>query len=146
MQTRFTQLLSASVNAVVLMVIANIVPALDLNAQELFMRGDSNGDQTVDIADATFSLNTLFVAGSEDTRCLDASDSNDDGNFDISDAVFVLLYLFGGGPRSGLSGRISHHPRGPSAWFSWLGLTPRAHMRIQLALPHGPRISGAGWS
>jgi len=98
MQTRFTQLLSASVNAVVLMVIANIVPALDLNAQELFMRGDSNGDQTVDIADATFSLNTLFVAGSEDTRCLDASDSNDDGNFDISDAVFVLLYLFGGGP------------------------------------------------
>ncbi|MBI4584085.1 MAG: hypothetical protein HY717_08690 [Planctomycetes bacterium] len=60
-----------------------------------FMRGDSNADLTVDIGDAIFSLEFLFLNGDR-PLCLDAADSNDDGQLDISDPVASLMYLFAG--------------------------------------------------
>jgi hypothetical protein len=63
---------------------------------EGFRRGSSNGDATLDIADAIFTLNHLFGSGAPPS-CLDAADANDDGTLDISDAIALLSHLFGGG-------------------------------------------------
>ena len=60
-----------------------------------FKRGDSNDDQTVNLADAIASLQMLF--GSLPMTCHDAVDANDDGATDLSDPIYVLTYLFGGG-------------------------------------------------
>ena len=55
-----------------------------------FVRGDINGDGTVNIADPVFLLSSLFVARSDQPTCRKAADVNDDGGLDISDAVFEI--------------------------------------------------------
>lgn len=60
-----------------------------------FVRGDGNGDLTVNVADAVFILNFLFSNLPSD--CLDSMDTNDDGGNDIADAVAVLQFLFSSG-------------------------------------------------
>ncbi|OUU23060.1 MAG: hypothetical protein CBC13_06535, partial [Planctomycetia bacterium TMED53] len=67
---------------------------LELDCSQRFLRGDHNGDGSVDISDAMSLLSALFANGT--TSCEDAADSNDDGNIDVSDAVRTLQYLFAG--------------------------------------------------
>jgi subtilisin family serine protease len=69
---------------------------LPLNGENLFIRGDSNSDGAIDIGDAVFILNYLFL-GENAPSCLDAADVNDDGIIEITDAVNLLNYLFSGG-------------------------------------------------
>jgi hypothetical protein len=57
-----------------------------------FLRGDSNGDGTRDIADAVSTLMFLFAGGV--VTCLDAADADDSGVVDVADAVAVLRHLF----------------------------------------------------
>jgi hypothetical protein len=59
----------------------------------LFIRGDSNGDDTLDLSDAQNTLNHLFLGGRR-PRCHDAADANDDGTIDVSDAIATLDFLF----------------------------------------------------
>lgn len=61
-------------------------------AAQSFVRGDTNGSGTVDIADVVFNLDHLFNMGP--AFCLDAHDVNDDGMVDLSDAVFSLSFSF----------------------------------------------------
>ena len=63
----------------------------------LFLRSDSNGDNSVDIADPINTLLWLFASGTV-PGCLDAADSNGDAGIDITDPVFTLDYLFRSGP------------------------------------------------
>lgn len=63
-------------------------------SENLFLRGDSNQDNTVDISDAIFTLSYLFTNPNLLLRCQDAADANDDGKIDISDAIFTLNFLF----------------------------------------------------
>jgi len=63
-----------------------------------FLRGDSNLDDTVNIADAIGTLNGLFVNGIPLSTCADAQDANDDGLVNIADAIFTLGFLFIMGP------------------------------------------------
>jgi hypothetical protein len=58
-----------------------------------FVRGDANGEGSIDIADPIFILTYLFVGGRA-PDCLDAADVNDDGTADISDPVRLLGCLF----------------------------------------------------
>ncbi len=67
-----------------------------ISASSHFRRGDCNGDDSFDIADAVALLSTLF-SGGDLPDCDDACDTNDDGGIDISDAVFALSSLFSGG-------------------------------------------------
>jgi hypothetical protein len=62
-----------------------------------FLRGDSNSDSKLDVADPIYTLRYAFVGGEAPT-CLDAADSNDDGSIDVADAIFALQYLFVEGP------------------------------------------------
>jgi parallel beta-helix repeat protein len=58
-----------------------------------FVRGDSNGDGVVDIADPVKILLHLF-AGGGDLPCFDAGDVDDLGSVQIPDAIYLLTYLF----------------------------------------------------
>jgi PKD repeat protein len=61
-----------------------------------FVRGDTNADGSVNIADASFLLNFLFLGG-PDPKCMAAADGNADGGANIADASFILNFLFLGG-------------------------------------------------
>ncbi len=65
--------------------------------QPVFLRGDTDSDDRLDITDPIFHLAALFLGGPGST-CPDAADSNDDGDADASDAVYSLNFLFIGGP------------------------------------------------
>ena len=60
-----------------------------------FNRGDTNGDQDLNIADAILALDYLF--GTTAVDCLDAVDANDDGTLDVADVITLLGYLFQAG-------------------------------------------------
>lgn len=61
-----------------------------------FVRGDSNGDNVINIADPITTLNHLFQNGP--ALCLVAMDANGDGAVDIADPLAVLQYINGQGP------------------------------------------------
>jgi hypothetical protein len=63
---------------------------------DLFIRGEINGDTSINIADAMFLLAQLFSGGPVGT-CADANDVNDDGSVNLGDPVTLLAYLFSGG-------------------------------------------------
>ena len=64
-----------------------------------FIRGDSNRDAQVDIADAINTLNGLFLGTGNAFQVdfPDRLDSNDDGAVDIADGIYTLVWLFAGG-------------------------------------------------
>jgi hypothetical protein len=71
---------------------AGALPAQDAP----FIRGDSNIDGDVNIADPLKTFGVLFV-GDPEPGCDDAMDSNDNGRVDISDGLHSLNFLFSGG-------------------------------------------------
>jgi len=60
-----------------------------------FVRGDANGDRTVDLSDAVTVLRYLFD-GDADVSCKDAADADDGGTIEITDAIVILNHLFSG--------------------------------------------------
>ncbi len=58
-----------------------------------FIRGETNLDERVNIADAVYILSYLFTGGDEPS-CLDAADANDDGAVNVADAVTILSFFF----------------------------------------------------
>ena len=62
-----------------------------------FLRCDANGDAVVNLTDAVFALNFLFLSGAAPS-CRAAVDCNTDGAENLTDAIFALNYLFLGGP------------------------------------------------
>ncbi len=73
-----------------------------------FLRGDSNADATLGLADAVYILGYLFRRD-VDPICLDALDVNDSGRITLADAVHLLGYVFRSGtpppPPFGTPGR-----------------------------------------
>ena len=65
------------------------------NENEL-IRGDTNQDKSINVADAITLLDHLFNGIPADD-CLSALDGNDDGGINVADAVYVLEYLFNNG-------------------------------------------------
>ena len=61
------------------------------------VRGDTNDDNSVNIADAIYLLGNLFPSGGPPNvlNCLDAADANDDALINIADAIALLGSLFG---------------------------------------------------
>ena len=62
--------------------------------QPRFIRGDSNQDNSTDLADVIVILSTLFQGDQGAPDCGLAQDVNDDDSLDISDAVYMLSWLF----------------------------------------------------
>ncbi len=61
-----------------------------------FNRGDSNGDGAVELADAIYLFNFLFLGGPE-PRCRAAADSASEGQLNLTGGVYTLSFLFLGG-------------------------------------------------
>ena len=68
----------------------------DFNAPD-FIRGDANGVEPVDLSDAVFIPEFLFLGGPV-PRVWQAADVNDDERINVSDPVYLLGHLFRGGP------------------------------------------------
>jgi agmatine deiminase len=66
----------------------------------VYIYGDANADGEIDIADAVFLVNYLFIGGPPPGP-LEAGDANCDGEVNLADAVYIVNYLFIGGPLPG---------------------------------------------
>ncbi len=62
-----------------------------------FRRGDCSGNNDLDITDAIFDLNYLFLAG-DAPPCEEACNSSGDEAHDLTDPIYLLNYLFLAGP------------------------------------------------
>lgn len=62
-----------------------------------FLRGDANDDGAINLTDAVFLLEHLFVQGPI-PLCPDAADVNDSDSLNLPDVVYLLTFLFGSGP------------------------------------------------
>ena len=82
--------------------LAIILVATGARAQDgtSFLRGDANLDLAVNLTDAVYILNNLFLGGAP-LPCAEAADVNADGatggTVDLSDGVYLLNFLFLGG-------------------------------------------------
>lgn len=65
--------------------------------QRFFVRGEVNGDGSVDFSDAVWILFYLFFGGAEPDP-LEAADIDGSGEVDSNDAILLLQHLFLGGP------------------------------------------------
>ncbi len=79
-----------------LMATVPFVTATELPFCTTYLRGDSNGDHVVNVADPIYLLNWLFKGGNS-PACLEFGDVNGDLKVDLSDAIYLLRYLFLGG-------------------------------------------------
>jgi len=72
---------------------------LDLVDGVRFIRGDCNGDESINVSDAVLLLNHLFGNGPA-PLCMVACDTNGNGNVasDIADAIYGLNFAYLGGP------------------------------------------------
>ena len=61
--------------------------------QPIFLRGDCNGDDSVNLADVIFGLTYLF-AGGVPPQCMKACDTDDTGNVNLTDEIYFLNTLF----------------------------------------------------
>ncbi|MEM7262702.1 MAG: dockerin type I domain-containing protein, partial [Planctomycetota bacterium] len=64
----------------------------------LYNRGDANADGGLDMSDAVFILNYLFL-GSDRPACGSAADSDGSGAINLTDVIYLLNYAFLGGDR-----------------------------------------------
>jgi len=73
----------------------------DLNENDIgdiceYICGDANGDETVNIADASYIINAIFFGGNQPDP-VEAADANDDGTMNIADASYIINWIFFGG-------------------------------------------------
>jgi len=61
------------------------------------MCGDANSDQQVNLGDAVFLINYIFMGGQPPVPVC-KGDANGDGNSDLGDVVYLIAYIFHGGP------------------------------------------------
>ena len=61
-----------------------------------FVRGDPNGDGSINMTDVISTLNFLFLGGST-PGCLDAADADNNGVVQLTDGIYTLNFLFSGG-------------------------------------------------
>jgi hypothetical protein len=73
------------------------IPAeLTVLAEPPYVCGDADGDDNVNVSDAVFVINYVFVGG-ETPDPLEAADVNCDSEVNVSDAVSIINYVFAGG-------------------------------------------------
>ncbi|MBD3218653.1 MAG: hypothetical protein GF310_10280 [candidate division Zixibacteria bacterium] len=59
--------------------------------------GDANFDLSVNVSDAVWVINYVFIGGDEPQPVLACGDANSDDFVNVSDAVWIINYVFIGG-------------------------------------------------
>lgn len=81
----------------------NLLPTDDVNAVTCYdiaccvTPGDANHDGAVNVADAVYIINYVFLGGNP-PPCPNEADANGDGQLNISDPVYLINFIFRGGP------------------------------------------------
>ncbi len=74
-----------------------LICAININEPEpQVLCGDANADEDVNISDAVYIINYIFIGG-EEPQPYEAGEVNCDGTVNISDAVWIINYIFIGG-------------------------------------------------
>ena len=76
-----------------------IIPALRADCQGIC--GDANGDGDVNISDAIWLINYVFMGGQPPPPVLACGDANGDGAAADSDVIWIINYVFVGGDPPG---------------------------------------------
>ena len=132
-----------------------VVVSDQAGGQASFQRGDANGNGIINVTDASFVLNYLFLGGPA-PPCAKSADSDDDGQLQIADAVGLLGFLFlggsapaepsgrcGTGPNPGQSDMRGLSPVRVDQWRREMLPTRRAwHARREWQFPSGACDSG----
>jgi subtilisin family serine protease len=63
--------------------------------------GDANEDGSVNVSDAIWMINYVFIGGAPPQPVLACGDANDDAASNVSDAVWIINYVFIGGAPPG---------------------------------------------
>jgi uncharacterized delta-60 repeat protein len=63
-----------------------------------FLRGDVNRDGVVDIEDAVYLINYLYIDGLSPIPILQVGDANCNRAVDLGDVVYLISYVYRGGP------------------------------------------------
>jgi hypothetical protein len=75
--------------------------------------GDANEDGTVNVSDAVYIINFVYVGGDPPEPVLACADANSDAAVNVSDAVYIINYVFtGGAPPEDCS---------PGSWYMYGG-------------------------
>jgi len=76
---------------------AVVIPAeLEVMAEPQYICGDADGSETVNVSDAVYIINFVFIGGTA-PEPLQAADVNCDADVNVSDAVYIINYVFAGG-------------------------------------------------
>ena len=59
----------------------------------LFIRGDANGDDQLNLVDPIYLMEFLFL-GRASPPCMDAADTTDDGRVELNDSIRFLSFFF----------------------------------------------------
>jgi hypothetical protein len=59
--------------------------------------GDANGDEEVNLADAVYLINYIFIYGPPPYP-IESGDANGDGEVNLGDVLYIIAYVFNGGP------------------------------------------------
>ena len=68
-------------------------PGIDVTVNLPLICGDATNDDVVNVSDAVFIINYVFVGGSAPDP-LEKGDVNCDGDVNVSDAVYIVNYIF----------------------------------------------------
>ena len=66
---------------------------------DVYIPGEANSDCSVDVSDAMFVYNWIFIAGAPAPYCMYASDANGDCDYNVADPVYLINYIFRDGDR-----------------------------------------------
>ncbi len=75
---------------------ALIMAQLELSGMQTYTCGDSNGDDEINVSDAVYIINYVFVNGTPPDP-MEAADVNCDGEVNVSDGVSIINNVFVGG-------------------------------------------------
>jgi Dockerin type I domain len=67
---------------------------LDVYNSPWYICGDANSDSDLNVSDAVYIINYVFISGSPAPVPLDAGEVNCDGSVNVSDAVYIINYVF----------------------------------------------------
>lgn len=70
---------------------------MELLGEPNYICGDANGDQDINVSDAVYIINFVFVSGPAPDP-MEAADANCDTAINVSDAVYIINFVFIGGP------------------------------------------------
>lgn len=75
-------------------------PGIPITVNPAYTIGDANADGTINVSDAVYIINYVFVNGDEPQPWA-SGDANCDGSVNVSDAVMVINFVFVNGPTPG---------------------------------------------